>query len=189
MCCKSDSLAFAAAQCARASGKCKVAESYANAGKHVQFADVHGCLNGMNDMDTDKLHPTENGYEKMGKFWAGIVDDYVAASAPVVTTTTTVTTTSTTTTTTTTATTTQESTTQPDEKRIAGDVNLDGYVTVADAVAILQYIGNKDKYPLSSTAKANADVSGNGDGVTPNDALTIQKVDAGLIDISQLRSA
>ncbi|MBR4509673.1 MAG: cellulase family glycosylhydrolase [Ruminococcus sp.] len=167
----------------------KVAESYANAGKHVQFADVHGYLNGMNDMDTDKLHPTENGYEKMGKFWAGIVDDYVAASAPVVTTTTTVTTTSTTTTTTTTATTTQESTTQPDEKRIAGDVNLDGNVTVADAVAILQYIGNKDKYPLSSTAKANADVSGNGDGVTPNDALTIQKVDAGLIDISQLRSA
>ena len=73
-----------------------------------------------------------------------------------------------------------------DAPAVSGDTNLDGNVSIADAVAILQYIGNKDKYPLSDTAKANADVSGNGDGITPNDALTIQKVDAGLIKASDL---
>ncbi len=35
----------------------------------------------MNDIDQDKLHPTENGYEKIGKFCAGIIDKYVADSA------------------------------------------------------------------------------------------------------------
>ena len=62
-----------------------------------------------------------------------------------------------------------------------GDANLDGKVTVADAVAILQYIGNKDKYKLDSTALSNADVFNRGDGVTAKDALSIQKLDAGLI--------
>lgn len=62
-----------------------------------------------------------------------------------------------------------------------GDVNLDGSVSVADAVAILQYLGNKDKYSLSAEAKANADVYNNGDGITAYDALTIQKYDAGLV--------
>jgi hypothetical protein len=62
-----------------------------------------------------------------------------------------------------------------------GDVNLDGGVSVADAVAILQYLGNKDKYSLSDEAKTNADVYNTGDGITPNDALTIQKYDAGIV--------
>ncbi|MDO4864856.1 MAG: dockerin type I repeat-containing protein, partial [Ruminococcus sp.] len=67
-----------------------------------------------------------------------------------------------------------------------GDVNLDGYVSVADAVAILQYLGNRDKYKLNDQQFANADVSGNNDGVTANDALTIQRVDAGGLRESQL---
>jgi hypothetical protein len=70
-------------------------------------------------------------------------------------------------------------TTQP-VKVVRGDANEDGSVTVADAVAILQYIGNKDKYNLSAQGKLNADVDDN-PGVTPNDALTIQKFDAGVI--------
>ena len=62
-----------------------------------------------------------------------------------------------------------------------GDANLDGNVTVADSVAILQYLGNKDKYNLDDKAKINADVYNNGDGITGRDALSIQKLDAGII--------
>ena len=65
---------------------------------------------------------------------------------------------------------------------VIGDANLDGITTVADAVAILQYIGNKDKYDLSAQAKLNADCFDPGDGITPSDALAIQKLDAGILD-------
>ena len=58
-----------------------------------------------------------------------------------------------------------------------GDANLDKNVTVADAVAILQSLGNKDKYVLEDQGKINADVFDNGDGITAKDALTIQQVD------------
>ena len=60
-----------------------------------------------------------------------------------------------------------------------GDANLDDKVTVADAVTILQSLGNKDKYVLEPNGKANADVYDNGDGITAKDALTIQQVDSG----------
>ena len=60
---------------------------------------------------------------------------------------------------------------------LSGDANLDGSVTVADAVAILQYIGNRDKYQLTDQGKKNADVD-DVEGITPNDALTIQKWDS-----------
>ena len=62
-----------------------------------------------------------------------------------------------------------------------GDANEDGSVTIADAVAILQFLGNKDKYSLSDKGKINADVFNNGDGITGRDALSIQKLDAGII--------
>ena len=52
----------------------KVAEAY---GDNVQFADVHGCLNGMADMQSDNLHPNAEGYEKMGRFWADVIDEYL----------------------------------------------------------------------------------------------------------------
>lgn len=56
-----------------------------------------------------------------------------------------------------------------------GDTNCDGQVLLNDAILILQYLGNPDAYPLSDEAKANADVSGNGDGLTNKDALAIQR--------------
>ncbi len=59
-----------------------------------------------------------------------------------------------------------------------GDANLDKDVTIADAVTILQYIGNKDKYALTDKAKENADCCNPGDGITGQDALAIQKLDA-----------
>ncbi len=60
---------------------------------------------------------------------------------------------------------------------LAGDANFDGKTTVGDAVAILQYVGNRDKYQLTDQGKLNADVDGV-DGITANDALTIQRWDS-----------
>ena len=62
-----------------------------------------------------------------------------------------------------------------------GDANSDGKVTLADAVAVLQYVANKEKYPLSDYALDCADVYKRGDGVTGMDALTIQQYDSGTI--------
>ncbi len=73
----------------------------------------------------------------------------------------------------------------PTAKKTYGDANGDGDVTVADAVAILQYIGNKDKYNLSEQGKKNADVDGVA-GITGRDALVLQQVDAGLIKLEDL---
>lgn len=64
----------------------------------------------------------------------------------------------------------------------AGDANLDGKVSIADAVAILQYIANSDEYSLTEKAQKNADVCGTGDGVNTSDALAIQMLDAGTIE-------
>nr|AEV58552.1 scaffoldin C [Ruminococcus flavefaciens] len=64
---------------------------------------------------------------------------------------------------------------------LRGDANLDNKVSVADAVAILQSIANKDKYALSPRGAVNGDVEGNNDGITGADALRIQKWDAGAI--------
>lgn len=109
-------------------------------------------------------------------------------------TTTTITTTTTTeeTTTTTTTTTTEETTTTTTttvtevSATLWGDANLDQKVTIADAVAILQHIGNKDKYGLKQQGLINSDVYGHGDGLTAMDAYTIQKVDAGVLTESDL---
>ncbi len=62
---------------------------------------------------------------------------------------------------------------------VYGDANCDGKTSVADAVAILQYIGNRDKYKLTESGLKNADVDGIS-GVTGKDALVIQQVDAGI---------
>jgi endo-1,4-beta-xylanase len=68
---------------------------------------------------------------------------------------------------------------------VYGDANLDGKVSISDAVAILQYVANASKYNLDDKAKANADVDGN-PGVTGKDAAVLQQVDAGVYDVSQL---
>lgn len=76
---------------------------------------------------------------------------------------------------------TTQTTTEAVEPPLLGDANLDGRISVSDAVAILQYIANKDKYSLTDTARANADVYNVGDGITAKDALAIQKLDSGII--------
>ncbi|SEL26550.1 hypothetical protein SAMN02910353_02238 [Ruminococcus sp. YRD2003] len=62
-----------------------------------------------------------------------------------------------------------------------GDANADGKLSLADSVAILQFIANKDKYSMPRSAQKSADCYNPGDGVTPMDALTIKRVDAGEI--------
>ena len=89
-----------------------------------------------------------------------------------------VTTTKTTATTKSTTTATTSTTSTGSDDILWGDANLDNSVTVADSVTILQSIGNKDKYKLEPNGKRNADVFNNGDGITSNDALSIQKYDA-----------
>lgn len=56
-----------------------------------------------------------------------------------------------------------------------GDANNDGEITVADAAAILQYLGNVEAFPLSDEGKANADVNRPNDGITATDALMIMR--------------
>jgi hypothetical protein len=65
---------------------------------------------------------------------------------------------------------------------IDGDANNDSAVSIADAAAILQYIANPDKYGLSGKGMMQADVVGNGNGITVDDAIAIQKLDAKIID-------
>lgn len=81
----------------------------------------------------------------------------------------------------TTASDTTQTTTEAVLPALLGDVNLDGHISISDAVAILQYIANKDKFPLSAEAADNADVYNRGDGITAGDALSIQKLDAGIL--------
>lgn len=69
----------------------------------------------------------------------------------------------------------------PASNIVCGDANCDGQVTIADSTAILQALGNPDKYGLTATGAANADCCNPGDGVTTSDALAIQKLDAKII--------
>ena len=62
---------------------------------------------------------------------------------------------------------------------LPGDANGDGRVNVADAVAVLQFIANKSKYPIDGAEYLNADCDGV-PGITGSDAQYIQMIDAGL---------
>ncbi len=54
-----------------------------------------------------------------------------------------------------------------------GDANRDKTTSIADAAAIMQAIGNPDKYSLSDMGEFNADYDNN--GLTVDDAVAIQK--------------
>ena len=64
---------------------------------------------------------------------------------------------------------------------VKGDANSDSEISIADAAAILQALGNSDKYALSIQGEYNADVDGKA-GITVSDAITIQQYAAKLID-------
>ena len=57
----------------------KVADDYSS--KNVIYADIHSVIDGSKDL-ADGVHPNAGGYEKMGKYWADILDEYLSSSAP-----------------------------------------------------------------------------------------------------------
>ncbi len=130
----------------------------------------------------------EFGKVYMSTVGCGIVYGQIAGSSPKtpVATTTKATTTAPKSTTTATTSKAGGTTTKTPAGVLWGDANLDKKVSVADAVAILQSIANKDKYELKPEGAVNADVYDNGDGVTAKDALTLQQVDSKLISAEDL---
>ncbi len=77
---------------------------------------------------------------------------------------------------------TEKPTNAPAGDIVYGDANCDSVITMADAAAIYQSLGNADKYGLSEKGAANADCYDPGSGITANDALSVQKFAAKLID-------
>lgn len=81
-------------------------------------------------------------------------------------------------------------TTAPDKDVLLGDANLDGSVSLADAVLIMQSLANPEKFSengtdpnhITAAGKKNADCCDVGGGVTNKDALAIQKLMLKLID-------
>ncbi|MCM1314640.1 MAG: dockerin type I repeat-containing protein [Alistipes senegalensis] len=63
------------------------------------------------------------------------------------------------------------------EPTLLGDANEDGKVTISDAVLIMQALSNPDDFWLTPQGAANADMVGDGDGVTVMDALRIQEME------------
>ncbi len=59
---------------------------------------------------------------------------------------------------------------------LSGDANCDEEVTISDTVLIMQTIINPDEFKMTMQGKANADVVGDGDGVTLSDAFEIQEI-------------
>jgi hypothetical protein len=145
------------------------------------------------DSDTAAIIQTQYGGElKFGTWWINsgefTVDSVkVTVDGGTTTTTTTKATTTTTSTTTTRTTTTTTTTTKAtttttqggDGNYLAGDANCNGVVNMADAVAIMKSQADPDNFALSTQGRKNADVVGN-DGVTNEDALAIQKYEAGI---------
>ena len=62
------------------------------------------------------------------------------------------------------------------EPTLSGDTNCDNDVTIADTVLIMQNIANPDEYKITLQGMANADVTGDGDGITLSDAFVIQEM-------------
>lgn len=65
---------------------------------------------------------------------------------------------------------------------LMGDVDLNGVVDNDDAQLVMNFIGNRDRYPLTARQQLAADVYQPGSGVTAMDSLEIQRYAAGLID-------
>lgn len=68
-----------------------------------------------------------------------------------------------------------------EEKTLFGDANNDGVVDVADVVAVASYVGNSESNHLDSQGMINADVHNTGNGITADDALSIQQYLAKII--------
>ena len=71
------------------------------------------------------------------------------------------------------------------DSTLLGDSNIDGEISISDAVLIMQTLVNSDEYKLTEQGQKNADVV-DGDGITGKDALAIQMVLANLMKAEDL---
>lgn len=133
-------------------------------GKNVQFADINSVVDYQTDLH-DGVHPNEAGYENMGNYWAGLLNDFFQNHGtnpkPVTTTTTTQPAVTTTTTTTTTAktTTTQPATTKPTTTTSTTKATTTTTaVTVPDGATAIHLTGVKkgESYSLANYPDATA---------------------------------
>lgn len=133
-------------------------------GKNVQFADINSVVDYQTDLH-DGVHPNEAGYENMGNYWAGLLNDFFQNHGtnpkPVTTTTTTQPAVTTTTTTTTTAktTTTQPATTKPTTTTSTTKATTTTTaVTVPDGATEIHLTGVKkgESYSLANYPDATA---------------------------------
>ena len=129
-------------------------------GKRIQLADVNSVLTKADLYDG--VHPSEEGYAKLGRFWYQKLTDFRAGNftvtqPPETTTTSTETTTASAETTTASAETTTTST-EALPARQKGDVNGDGAVSVADAVRLVRALLTIE--PLDAEQAEFADMNG-----------------------------
>jgi len=107
-------------------------------------------------LSSDGVHPSSEGYDGMRQLWAKTMYERVYKA---------------------------ETVTPPADEPDYGDANVDGEITLSDAVLIMQSIGNPDAYGIDGSESThiteagmkNSDVTGGGDGVTNSDALAVQK--------------
>ena len=76
--------------------------------------------------------------------------------------------------------------TSEDKDVVYGDANCDGNTDISDAVLIMQFLANPEKYPISQKGLANADCVDVPDGVRSIDALAVQMVEAGSLTKNDL---
>ncbi len=142
------------------------------------------------DKSGKQIEPAESGAESISAY---IISSNGAAQTTTSEATTTTTTIATATSTTVTSVSTSATTvviTEAPENIKYGDANCDGQIDLADAVLIMQSLANPSRYGISGDnekhitdlGQKNADCFNTGDGVTNNDAVTIQKYCLHLID-------
>ena len=132
-------------------------------GKNVQFADINSVVDYQTDLH-DGVHPNEAGYENMGNYWAGLLNDFFQNNGtnpkPVTTTTTTQPAVTTTTTTTTTKATTKPITTTSTTKTTTTTkaTTTTTAVTVPDGATEIHLTGVKkgESYSLANYPDATA---------------------------------
>lgn len=71
--------------------------------------------------------------------------------------------------------------TKPTGETVYGDADLSGDIEIADAVKVLCYVTDSENNPMEEQAIINADVYQTGDGISAQDALSIQKYLAQII--------
>lgn len=131
--------------------------------KNVQFADINSVVDYQTDLH-DGVHPNEAGYENMGNYWAGLLNDFFQNNGtnpkPVTTTTTTQPAVTTTTTTTTTKATTKPITTTSTAKTTTTTkaTTTTTAVTVPDGATEIHLTGVKkgESYSLANYPDATA---------------------------------